>query len=74
MGEVDKNIINTEKYQKILEAAISVIAQEGFFNSTVSKIAQAAGVADGTIYLYFKNKNDILVHFFNHKTKEGFGA
>ncbi len=74
MGEVDKNIVNTEKYQKILEAAISVIAQEGFFNSTVSKIAQAAGVADGTIYLYFKNKNDILLHFFNHKTKEVFGA
>ena len=74
MGEAEKNIVNTEKYQKILEAAISVIAQEGFFNSTVSKIAQAAGVADGTIYLYFKNKNDILLHFCNHKTKVVFGA
>ncbi len=74
MGETEKNIVNTEKYHRILEAAISVFAEEGFFNSTVSKIAHAAGVADGTIYLYFKNKNDILLHFFNYKTKEVFSA
>jgi TetR/AcrR family transcriptional regulator, fatty acid metabolism regulator protein len=50
-----------EKYQRILEAAIDVIAQRGFFNARVSDIANGAGVADGTIYLYFKNKEQILM-------------
>ena len=69
MAEPNKNTLNPDKYHLILDAAISVIAQEGFFNATVSKIARAAGVADGTIYLYFKNKNDILLHFFDFKTR-----
>lgn len=51
----------TEKYQRILEAAIVVIAEKGFSNSRVSDIAGKAGVADGTIYLYFKNKEQILM-------------
>ena len=50
-----------EKYQRILEAAIDVIAERGFFNARVSDIAARAGVADGTIYLYFKNKEQILM-------------
>lgn len=50
-----------EKYQRILEAAIDVIAERGFFNARVSDIANRAGVADGTIYLYFKNKEQILM-------------
>ena len=50
-----------EKYQRILEAAIEVIAEKGFFQSRVSEIADRAGVADGTIYLYFKNKDQILM-------------
>lgn len=50
-----------EKYQRILDAAIEVIAQKGFHNSRVSEIAQRAGVADGTIYLYFKSKEQILM-------------
>ena len=74
MGDTLKNIVKTDKYQKIMEAAIGVIAAEGFFNSTISKIAQAAGVADGTIYLYFKNKNDIMLHFFTHKSKQVFST
>jgi TetR/AcrR family transcriptional regulator, fatty acid metabolism regulator protein len=49
-----------EKYRKILDAAVQVIAENGYFNSPVSKIAARAGVADGTIYLYFKNKDDVL--------------
>lgn len=73
MAEPNKNTLNPDKYPLIMEAAVSVIAKEGFFNSTVSKIARAAGVADGTIYLYFKNKNDILLHFFNYKTRQVFG-
>jgi TetR/AcrR family transcriptional regulator, fatty acid metabolism regulator protein len=50
-----------EKYQRILEAAVDVIAERGFFNARVSDIAARAGVADGTIYLYFKNKEQILL-------------
>src|SRR5438128_2705533 len=54
------------KYETILRAAIKVFARRGFFNSTVADIARQAGVADGTVYLYFKNKDDILVSIFNH--------
>src|SRR5579871_1822548 len=50
----------SEKYQRILDAAVEVIAEHGYFNSPVSKIAKRAGVADGTVYLYFKSKDDVL--------------
>ena len=49
-----------EKYQRILDAAVEVIAERGYFHSPISEIAARAGVADGTIYLYFKNKDDVL--------------
>ncbi len=49
------------KHNKILSAAIKVFAKKGFFSSRISDIAKEAKVADGTIYLYFNNKNDILV-------------
>jgi len=49
-----------EKYQRILDAAVEVIAERGYFHSPVSAIADRAGVADGTIYLYFKNKDEVL--------------
>jgi TetR/AcrR family fatty acid metabolism transcriptional regulator len=62
----------TDKYQRILESAVKVFAERGFHESTISQIAKEAGVADGTIYLYFKNKEDILVHFFNFKTRQVF--
>ena len=61
------------KYHQILEAAIKVFAEQGFHQATVSQIAREAGVADGTIYLYFKNKEDIMVNFFGYKTKQVFG-
>ena len=48
------------KYERILDAAVEVIAENGYFNSPVSAIAARAGVADGTIYLYFKSKDDVL--------------
>ncbi len=65
---------NNKKYKIILEAAITIFAKNGFYQSTVSEIAKEAGVADGTIYLYFKNKDDILVQFFNYKTRQVFSA
>ncbi|MFC4737496.1 TetR/AcrR family transcriptional regulator [Bacillus daqingensis] len=55
------------KYDKIIDAAVKVIAQNGYHHSQVSKIAKEAGVADGTIYLYFKNKEDILISLFEEK-------
>ncbi|MBW2201114.1 MAG: helix-turn-helix transcriptional regulator, partial [Deltaproteobacteria bacterium] len=61
-----------EKYHRILEAAIKVFADQGFFQSTISMVACEAGVADGTIYLYFKNKDDILVQIFSYKAKQVF--
>lgn len=63
---------NKNKYQRILSAAVKVFAEQGFHQATISKIAKEAGVADGTIYLYFKNKKDILSHFFNHTTRQVF--
>lgn len=62
----------SSKYHRILEAAVKVFARQGFRQSTVAQIAKEAGVADGTIYLYFKNKDDILVHFFSFKAKQVF--
>mgnify|MGYP001419231339 FL=1 len=55
------------KYEQIIEAAVRVIAANGFHNAQVSKIAKEAGVADGTIYLYFNNKEDILISLFEEK-------
>jgi TetR/AcrR family fatty acid metabolism transcriptional regulator len=69
-NRVEKN----HKYHQILEAAIKVFARQGFYQSTVAQIAKEAGVADGTIYLYFKNKDDILVQFFDYKTKQVFDS
>lgn len=62
----------SEKYEQILEAAIRVFARQGYYNSTISQVAREAGVGDGTIYLYFKNKDDILDNFFSYKTTQIF--
>lgn len=62
-----------DKYHRILTAAIKIFAERGFHQSTVAQIARQAGVADGTIYLYFKNKDDILEHFYSQKAQQVFG-
>jgi TetR/AcrR family fatty acid metabolism transcriptional regulator len=54
-----------DKRRKILQAAVKVFAKKGYFGAKVSEIARKAGVADGTIYLYFRNKEDILVSLFD---------
>ena len=59
-----------DKRARILEAAVRVFADRGFFNATVAEIARAAGVADGTIYLYFKGKDDLLLQLFEEKMAE----
>src|SRR3954454_13324908 len=59
----------TTKRERILRAAIDVFAQNGYFNAKVSDIAKAAGVADGTIYLYFDGKEDLLVNIFREHSR-----
>ncbi len=59
-----------EKRERILSAALKVFSQKGFYKSKVSEIAKEAGVADGTIYLYFKNKDDLLISIFEEKIGE----
>ncbi len=53
------------KREHILDAAVLEIARSGYYKTTVSRIARRAGVADGTIYLYFKNKEEILISIFD---------
>lgn len=54
-----------EKSLQILRAAAKVFARSGYFNAKVSDVAREAGVADGTVYLYFKNKDDLLTSIFS---------
>src|SRR5919109_4351298 len=59
-----------DKPQQIIDAAVRVFARNGFYNSRVSDIAREAGIASGTIYLYFKTKEEILVTLFREKMAE----
>ncbi|MGH9819758.1 MAG: TetR/AcrR family transcriptional regulator [Pyrinomonadaceae bacterium] len=60
----------TDKREAILRSAIKVFANKGFFNSKVADIAGEAGIADGTVYLYFKSKDDILHSIFDRAMAE----
>jgi len=53
-----------DKREAILRAGVRVFAAKGFFNSKVADIAREAGIADGTVYLYFKSKDEILHSIF----------
>ncbi len=64
----------TKKSYEILNSAGAVFARLGFYRATISQIASQAGVADGTIYLYFKNKEDILYQFISYKTDTVFDS
>ncbi len=55
-----------DKSLRILDSATRVFARKGFYNSTIADVAKAAEVAEGTIYLYFKNKDDLLISIFEH--------
>src|ERR1700704_6207756 len=58
------------KRDAILRAAIDVFAERGFFNAQAADIVRAAGVAAGTVYLYFKGKDDLLVSIFERSMRE----
>jgi TetR/AcrR family transcriptional regulator, fatty acid metabolism regulator protein len=59
-----------DKRTRILAAAERIFARHGFFSARVSEIAKEAGVADGTIYLYFKSKDDLLISLFERRMKQ----
>ena len=65
MGSLMARPKKDDKRARILQAAVRVFARKGYFAARVSEIARKAGVADGTIYLYFRNKEDILVSLFD---------
>jgi TetR/AcrR family fatty acid metabolism transcriptional regulator len=58
-----------DKRERILRAAVKVFAKNGFHATRVSEVAKAAGVADGTIYLYFKSKDELLVSLFEDRVE-----
>ncbi len=60
----------TDKREAILRAAIKVFAQKGYFSSKVADIAKEAGIADGTVYLYFKSKDEVLHSIFDRAMEE----
>src|SRR4051795_12431615 len=58
------------KRDAILRAAIDVFAERGFFNAQVADVARAAGVAAGTVYLYFRSKDDLLISIFERSMRD----
>ncbi len=56
-----------DKRERILSAAEHTFAEHGFYHTRVAEVAKRAGVADGTIYLYFKNKDDLLISLFESR-------
>src|SRR5438105_14683417 len=65
---------SADKRAIILRAATRVFARNGYFNSKVADIARAADVADGTVYLYFKSKEEILHSIFDQNVAEAIAA
>jgi TetR/AcrR family transcriptional regulator, fatty acid metabolism regulator protein len=66
----DRGDRSGDKRERILIAAERIFARHGFFAARVSEIAREAGVADGTIYLYFKSKDDLLISLFENRMKQ----
>jgi len=64
-AESPEEKLRNNKSEAILRAAAKVFARSGYFNAKVSDVARTAGVADGTVYLYFKNKDDLLTSIFS---------
>src|SRR6266702_557232 len=58
------------KRDALLRAAIDVFAERGYFNAQVADVARAAGVAAGTVYLYFRSKDDLLISIFERSMRD----
>lgn len=70
MPRAVNNNLKIEKKELILKASSEIFSKTGFSAATIRQIASAAGVAIGTIYIYFKNKDDILLELFNRHNEE----
>ncbi len=60
----------TDKRELILRAAIKLFANRGFFHAQVADVAREAGIAAGTVYLYFENKDDLLISIFERTMEQ----
>jgi TetR/AcrR family fatty acid metabolism transcriptional regulator len=69
-GTTPTRLERTDKRNALLRAAIDTFAAHGFFNAQVADVARAAGVAAGTVYLYFRGKDDLLISIFERTMKE----
>jgi TetR/AcrR family transcriptional regulator, fatty acid metabolism regulator protein len=69
-GTTATRLERTDKRDALLRAAIDTFAARGFFNAQVADVARAAGVAAGTVYLYFRGKDDLLISIFERTMKE----
>ena len=67
MAKPEQKRSASPKRERILAGALRAFAKNGYYNTRVSEIAEEAGVADGTIYLYFKNKDDLLICLFENQ-------
>lgn len=72
MSKVDHN--KQQKRNSLLDSAFSLFIRNGFSKTSISDIVNAAGVAKGTFYLYFKDKYDIRNHLISHKASQVFLA
>ena len=70
LSVVKQTVPTGDKRDAILRAATKVFAQNGYFHSQVADVARVAGVAAGTVYLYFKSKDDLLVSIFERSMRE----
>jgi len=60
----------SEKYNRIIAAATKMFAEKGYYKTRISEIAREAGIADGTVYIYFSHKDQILIALFEEKMQE----
>lgn len=70
MAKGSAKVFIADKREAILRAAVKVFARRGYFNSKVADVAKEAGIADGTVYLYFKSKDEILHSIFDRAMEE----
>ena len=62
-----RRLLQGNRTDQILEAAEKLFAQKGFYSTTVGEIAEKAGIAKGTIYLYFRDKRDLFFSVLESK-------
>lgn len=66
-GKANQN--KQQKQESLLESAFQLFMKNGFHKTSISDIAERAGVAKGTFYLYFKDKYDLRNHLISHKAR-----